>query len=368
MGCRIFFPGPPAISLGPGGHLTHGEISAAPACSAIILSLMQPFKKTPLGFFAALLATAVVGLALLSAAQEPPEPSATLRVEVPVVNIYCTVKERSGRLVTDLTAEDFEIREDGKPQEIRYFARETDRPITLALLVDTSISQQGVLPIEKETASAFLRQVMRPIDLALLITFDVNVDLLQDFTQEVERLERALGRARINTAVALGPFPQSGRTRGTLLYDSVYLVTKQKLAGEVGRKAVILLTDGVDAGSDKKERDALEAAQRSDTIIYSIGIADPGFYSGGGYFYSGEGTLKKLSEETGGRAYFPSKPEKLQEAFDQITQELRSQYSIGYAPTNRARDGRFRKIEMKVKSKGRDLRVQARRGYYAPGS
>ncbi|MGH9804300.1 MAG: VWA domain-containing protein [Candidatus Acidiferrales bacterium] len=329
---------------------------------------MQPFKKTPLGFFAALLGTALISAALLTAAQAPPEPSATLRIEVPVVNIYLTVKDRNGRLITDLTAEDFEVKEDGKIQEVRYFARETDRPVTMGLLVDTSISQQGVLPLEKEAASAFLRQVMRPIDLVLLITFDVNVDLLQDFTQEVERLERALGRARINTPVALGPFPQSQRRRGTALFDAVYLVSKQKLAGEVGRKAVIVLSDGVDAGSDVKEQDSLEAAQRSDTIIYSIGISDPDFYGFGGDAGFGRGVLKKLAEETGGRAYFPSKPEKLQEAFDQITQELRSQYSIGYAPTNRTRDGRFRKIEVKVKAKGRDLRVQARRGYYAPGS
>jgi VWFA-related protein len=305
---------------------------------------------------------------VLSAAQEPPEPSATLRVEVPVVNIYCTVKERNGRLVTDLSAEDFEIKEDGKKQDIRYFVRETDRPVTLALLVDTSVSQQAVLPIEKEAAAAFLRQMMRPIDLTLLITFDVNVDLLQDFTQEVERLERALQRARINAPAAQGPFPQSSRPPATRLYDSIYLVARQKLAGEVGRKAIILLSDGVDWGSDKKERDALEAAQRSDTIIYAIGISDPAYYRAQGFAFSGEGTLKKLAEETGGRAYFPSRPEKLQEAFDQISQELRSQYSIGYAPTNRTRDGRFRKIEVKVKAKGRDLRVQARRGYYAPSS
>lgn len=329
---------------------------------------MHPIKNPPLIVLAALLLLAITGLALLSAAQPPPEPSTTLRVEVPVVSVYCTVKERNGRLVTDLTADDFEVREDGQQQEIRYFTRETDRPITMGLLVDTSVSQQGVLPIEKESATEFLRQVMRPIDLTLLITFDVNVDLLQDFTQELDRLERALGRARINTAVALGPFPQSTARRGTRLFDAVYLVSKQKLAGEVGRKAVIILSDGVDAGSDVKEQDALEAAQRSDTIVYSIGISDPEFYGFGGDVGYGRGVLKKLSEETGGRAYFPSKAEKLQEAFDQITQELRSQYSIGYAPINRARDGRFRKIEIKVKAKGRDLRVQARRGYYAPGS
>jgi len=279
--------------------------------------------------------------------------------------VYCTVKEKNGRLVTDLGPEDFEIREDGRKEELKYFDRETGRPLTLALLVDTSVSQRAVLPAEKEAATQFLRQVLRPVDLVLLITFDVNVDLLQDFTQEVERVERALARARINTAVNLGPFPRTGAA-GTRLYDAVYLTSREKMAPEVGRKAIILVSDGVDVGSDVSDREALEAAHRSESIIYAIGIADPGFYGERGLFYGGGSTLKKLAEETGGRAYFPKRPEKLQEAFDQIAAELRSQYSLGYTPTNRARDGRFRKIEIKVKRK--DLRVQARRGYYAPRS
>ena len=337
--------------------------------AASILEAMKPFDpsrrfRSP----AALLLLLFFALALLLPAQEPvpPVPTETLRVEVGVVNLYCTVKEKSGRLVTSLAAEDFEVREDGQKQQIKYFTRETDRPLTLALLVDTSISQQAVLAIEKDAATQFFQQVLRPVDMALLITFDVNVDLLQDFTQEVEPLERALQRARINAPVNLGPFPRTGIT-GTRLYDAVYLASREKMAPEVGRKAIILVSDGVDAGSDLKEMDALEAAQRSDTIIYAIGIADPDYYRGAiGRGYSGSGTLKKLAEDTGGRAYFPSNPEKLQEAFDQIGAELRSQYSLGYSPTNRARDGRFRKIEVKVK--GKDLRVQARRGYYAPRS
>ncbi len=308
----------------------------------------------------------ILAWAVLVAAQPPPPPDDTLRVEVDVVNIYCTVKESNGRLVTDLTADDFEIHEDGQKQELRYFVRETDRPLTLALLVDTSGSQTTVLPVEKEAVGQFLRQVLRPVDLVLLTTFDVNVDLLQDFTQEVERIERALARARINAPVAMGPFPTS--KGGTRLFDAVYLVAQEKLAGEVGRKAIILISDGVDTGSEiaenssKAEGKAIEVAQRSDTIIYAIGISDPGAYD----IAWGRDVLKKLSQETGGRAYFPSRVEKLQEAFDQITTELRSQYSLGYTPTNRARDGGFRRLQVKVKRNG--LRVQARRGYYAPGS
>ena len=317
----------------------------------------------------ALLLAFVVACPLASSVQEPQPPAppgGTVRVEVEVVSVYCTVKEKNGRLVGDLEAKDFEIREDGKKQELRYFARETDRPLTLALLVDTSISQQEVLGAEKTTAAQFLEQILRPSDLALLMTFDVNVDLLQDFTQQADRLESALGRARINAPVDLGPFPRSGPA-GTRLYDAVYLAAREKLGPEVGRKAIILVSDGVDAGSRVSEKEALEVAQRADTMIYAIGIADPDYYwRTSGRSYGGSGTLKKLAEETGGRAIFPSGPEKLQEAFAQIAAELRSQYSLGYTPTNRTRDGRFRKIEIKVNRSG--LRVQARRGYYAPRS
>lgn len=316
-----------------------------------------------------LLGLLVVGLTLLAPGQEPPPtelpPGGTLRVEVNVVNIYCTVKDRRGALITDLEAGDFEVREDGKKQEVRYFTRETDRPLTLTLLVDTSISQKDVLPVEKETAAQFLRQILRPSDLALLITFDVNVDLLQDFTPEAERLERALGRARINTGVGLGPLPRRGRA-GTRLYDAVYLAAREKLAHEVGRKAIIVISDGVDAGSNVRLEEAIEAAHRADTMVYAIGIADPRFYLWRGEIYDGRGVLEKLARETGGRSIFPSNAQKLQEAFEQLAAELRSQYTLGYSPANQVRDGRFRKIEVKVRGEG--LRVQARRGYYAPGS
>ncbi|MFQ5662957.1 MAG: VWA domain-containing protein [Terriglobia bacterium] len=343
-----------------------------PLSSVIILARMRPFNegRRPFTYVSLLLLLAVpAGFAVLGSGQQPPPappPGGTLRVEVEVVNIYCTVKDKKGRLVTDLEAKDFEIREKGKKQKLRYFARETDRPLTLALLVDTSISQKQVLPIEKRTAALFLSQILRPVDLVLLITFDVNVDLLQDFTAEAERVQRALNQARINTPVDLGPFP-GRRPAGTRLYDAIYLAAKEKLAPEVGRKAIILVSDGVDAGSTLKEKQAIEAVQRSDTMIYAIGIADPGYYwQRGGRSYTGSSVLEKLAKETGGRAIFPSDSKKLQDAFNEIAAELRSQYSLGYTPTNRAHDGRFRKIKIKVKRKG--LRVRARRGYYAPSS
>ncbi len=315
---------------------------------------------------AAALPLFLLGWSLLATGQQPPTSGGTLRVDVNVVNIYCTVKDKRGALVTDLGKTDFEVLEDGKQQELKYFTRETDRPLTLALLVDTSGSMEEVLSIEKDAASQFLRQVLRPSDLSLLITFDLSVDLLQDFTSDTDRLEESLRRARINAAGppagVQGPFPGKG-TVGTRLYDAVYLASREKLGQEVGRKAIIVISDGVDYGSDTKEDEALEAAQRSDTIIYAIGIADPQFYQGYYGQYRGDEVLKKLARETGGRAIFPRKTSDLQDAFDQIAAELRSQYSLGYTPANAARDGRYRKLEVKLKRDG--LRVQARRGYYA---
>ncbi|HXE76398.1 MAG TPA: VWA domain-containing protein [Candidatus Xenobia bacterium] len=329
---------------------------------------MSAFKSSRLFGTPAL--AAALCWSLLASGQEPTTSGGTLRVDVNVVNIFCTVKNKHGALVTDLAKTDFEVFEDGKKQEIKYFTRETDRPLTLALLVDTSGSQEAVLAVEKDSATQFLRQVLRPSDLSLLITFDLSVDLLQDFTSDADRLEEALRRARINAAGpppgVQGPFPVKG-TIGTRLYDAVYLASREKLGQEVGRKAIILISDGEDFGSNVKEEEALEAAQRSDTMIYAIGIADPQLYQMAfGRPYRGDEVLKKLARETGGRAIFPRKISDLPAAFDQIAAELRSQYSLGYTPTNSARDGRYRKLEVKLKRNG--LRVQARRGYYAPGS
>lgn len=325
---------------------------------------MRPSKKAPLWAAYATLAALVcaAGGVWWAAAQEPPPPEEhRLRVEVGVVNIYCTVRTDKGGLVTGLGQSDFEVKEDGNRQEVKYFARETDRPLTLALLLDTSGSMRNVLPVEQDTGARFLEQVLRPSDLALLMTFDVNVDLLQDYTSEAERLEAALKRAEINAPVNLGPVARN--PAGTRLHDAIYLASREKLAAEVGRKALIVISDGVDQGSDVKLKEAIEAAHRADAIIYAIGITDPAFYDHRGFFYDGRGALNDLAKETGGRAIFPRGPEDLKEAFDQIAAELRSQYYLGYTPTNSARDGKFRKIEVKVKRGG--LKVQARRGYYA---
>jgi VWFA-related protein len=213
--------------------------------------------------------------------------------------------------------------------------------------------------------------VLRPKDLAFLISFDVNVDLQQDLTNSVDLLRDGLNRTRINSGGAVGslpglgggPFPTTTTPRGTLLFDAIYLAGYEKLASEVGRKAMIILTDGADQGSDMTIRDAIEAAQKADAVTYVILIADRGFY--GGLGYSGDRDMKKLAEACGGRVIeVGNKPGKLKAAFDQIAAELRSQYSIGYTPINSVRDGSFRQVEVRAKS--RDYRVQARTGYFAP--
>jgi VWFA-related protein len=294
----------------------------------------------------------------------------TLKVNVAVVNLFFNVKDKRGGLVPNLAKDQFEIYEDGKPQTIKYFSSESNQPLTLGLMIDSSASQMRVLEDEKVVGAQFLKEVLRKDDLAFVISFDVNVDLLQDYTNDASELRHAMNRAKINSGGAGGglpglgggPLPTSNNPRGTLLYDAVWVASNEKLAREVGRKAMILLTDGEDQGSQTRNRQAIEAAQKADSIVYVIMIADRGFY--GGFGYSGDREMKKMAEETGGRVINAgNKPEKLKEAFDQIANELRSQYNVGYTPTNSVRDGGFRKVEVRVKS---GLKVQARQGYYAP--
>lgn len=304
--------------------------------------------------------------------QSPGDQSvSTLKVNVNVVQLFFNVKDKHGGLIPALTKNDFEVMEDSKPQTIKYFTAESDLPLTLGILIDSSGSQQRVLDMEKEVGSQFLTDILRPKDLAFVISFDVNVELLQDFTSSTRDLHAALNRARINTGggscggvpgIGGGPVPCSGTPRGTLLYDGVYLAGHDELANQVGRKAMIILTDGEDQGSQLTIRDAIEAAQKADSIVYVLLIADRGFYGFGGY--SGDTAMKKLASETGGRVIeVGNKYEKLKQAFEQIAQELRSQYNIGYTPTNSNLDGSFRKVDIHPKNK--DYKIQARNGYYA---
>jgi VWFA-related protein len=304
--------------------------------------------------------------------QDQDQAAATLKVNVNVVQLFFNVKDKKGGLIPNLTKDDFQILEDGKPQTIKYFAAESNLPLTLGILIDSSGSQARVLDMEKEVGGEFLSQILRDKDLAFVISFDVDVDLLQDFTNSVHSLKQALNSARINTAggggaagipgLGGGTIPTVGTPRGTLLYDAVYLASHDELAQQVGRKAMILLTDGEDQGSRLKIKDAIEAAQKSDSIVYVLLCADRGFYGFGGY--SGDREMRKLTEETGGRVIeVGNKFEKLKEGFNQIANELRSQYNVGYTPTNARLDGTFRKVEIHTNSK--DYKIQARTGYYA---
>jgi VWFA-related protein len=339
--------------------------------------------------FQVLAAIAICGLApQLSSAQELPRlatpdqtenqeqsqdqnPIETLKVNVGVVQLFFNVKDKKGALIANLTKDDFQIFEDGKPQTIKYFTAESNLPLTLGILIDSSGSQQHVLEMEKEVGGSFLGQILRNKDEAFVISFDVDANLLQDFTNNVHLLRTALNSARINAPTSYscgslpgaggGPIPCGSNPKGTVLYDAVYLAAHDELAKEVGRKAMIILTDGQDEGSQLKIKDAIEAAQKADAICYVLLIADRGFYGFGGY--AGDREMKKLSEETGGRVIdVGNKIDKLRQAFDQISTELRSQYNIGYTPTNSALDGSFRRVEIRSKN---GYKIQSRSGYFA---
>ncbi len=296
----------------------------------------------------------------------------TFRATVNVVNLFFNVKDKKGGLIPNLTKDEFQVFEDGKPETIKYFSADTNQPLTLGILIDTSASQQRVLPMEQEVGAAFLREVLKANDLAFVINFDVNVELQQDFTSSTRDLRDALYRVKINAGsppatgipgVGGGPVPQHGTPRGTLLYDAIFLAADEKLRNEVGRKAMIILTDGEDQGSMMTLKRAVEAAQRADTIVYVLLIADRGFYYGM-MGYSGDRDMKQVTEQTGGRLIeVGNKYQKVKEAFDQIAAELRSQYSLGYTPTNIAHDGSFRRLEIRSKQ---GYHIQARKGYYAP--
>jgi VWFA-related protein len=295
-------------------------------------------------------------------------------MNVNLVDLFFTVKDKSGELVPHLTRNDCTVMEDKVPQELKSFVAETDQPLTLGLLLDTSGSQQNVLPLEQQVGSQFLERVLRSKDEAFLVSFDVDVDLLQDFTNSPRLLAHAMNKAEINTAggngaggipgAGGGTIPTVGDPKGTLLYDAINLAANEKLNQESGRKAMIILTDGEDQGSRTKIGEAVAAAQKSNVIIYVILIADRGFYGGFNMGYSGFSAAKRLSDETGGRLIdVGNNGKKLAAAFQQIEDELRTQYVASYTPNNAKLDGTFRRVA--VQCTGNDLKVQVRKGYYA---
>jgi VWFA-related protein len=288
-------------------------------------------------------------------AQEEP----VFSTEVQVVNVLATVRKKNGSLVGDLNQDDFLLSEDGRPQTIRYFARETDLPLTLGLLVDTSGSQRRVLDSERGACLRFLDRVVRPNkDHVFLMQFDTIVQVRYPLTTSVGKLEDAL--AYIDSESMRQLRMRNGGS--TLLYDAVTQAAEEIMRKQTRRKALIVLSDGVDFGSGGTMQDAVEAAQRADTLIYSILYSDPGAYGilGG---HDGKHVLEQMSKETGGSLFEVSKRQTVDQVFEILEQELRTQYNLGYVSDKPVAFSEFRTIHLTARQK--DLVVQARQRYWA---
>ena len=295
----------------------------------------------------------------------------TIRLDVNLVSIFASVRGKNNALISNLEKSDFKIYEDAKEQQIKNFTRETDLPLTLGLLVDTSSSQERLIDTEQRAASQFFSKVIREKDQAFLIQFGAEAELLQDLTNSPRLLQKGLQQLRLSVPVGglhPGPVPTMQNQAGTILYDAVYLAANDELKREVGRKAVILITDGVDTGSKISRDKAIEAAQKGDVMIYSIFYQDRAAYGGGFGTISlggggGEGELRRMSSETGGQVFKVDRSHSLDDIFKELQDEMRSQYAITYQPPNPKRDGSYHKIDIKLANK--DYKPQARKGYYA---
>jgi VWFA-related protein len=343
----------------------------------------------------------------------PGQAATTMSVDVKVVTLPVTVRDKKGQIVRNLTKDDFALQEDGRPQTIKYFAQDTKLPLTLGLLVDTSLSQRNVLDAERNASKVFLDQMLTDAkDKAFLIHFDREVELLQDLTSSRDKLQKGLEllnapQLERNGSGGDPSDPQSSpsgsgqqgmhRGGGTLLYDAIYLASNELMKKQQGRKALIVLSDGDDRGSKESLQGAIEAAQRADTVVYSILFADknrdsggfggpggmgghrggwpgggfPGGGGGGGHGgrypqeprVDGKKILDQISKETGGRLYEVSKKLAIDQIYDSIAEELRTQYNLGYTPDKGNADAAYHKISLVTKQK--DLVVQTREGYYA---
>ena len=299
-----------------------------------------------------------------------------VRVETDLTNILFTAIDKNKRFITEMRREDVRILEDGAPQEIFTFERQTNRPLSLALLIDTSISEERTLPAEKRAAASFVDSVIRPDkDEVAVISFTGESTLEQGLTGNVTRIRRALERVEfvppagyIGGGTVAGTPPISGTNQSlagsTAIWDSVWVSSEDVLSqtSDKTRRAIILLTDGQDTSSQKKMAEAIDRAIKNDVVIYAIGIGDSEY---GGI---NEGSLKKIAERTGGRAFFPDDEAELRAAFNQIELELRSQFLVAYSPTNKNRDGSFRKVQIEITNpdlRKQNLRLNYRQGYFA---
>jgi len=292
----------------------------------------------------------------LAQAQEP----TVFSTEVKVVNVLATVRNKTGTVIGSLGQDDFALSEDGRPQTIRYFSRETDLPLTLGLMVDTSASQRRVLDAERGASLRFLDHVFREgKDHVFIMQFDSSVQLKQPLTASIKQLDDAM--AYVDTETEKQLRRQGGG--GTLLYDAVAKASDDVMKKLTGRKALIVLSDGVDFGSYGSLKDAVEAAERAGTLVYSILYSDPsayGIFGGGG---DGKRVLQKMSEDSGGSFFEVSKKQSVEQIFDILEEELRNQYNVGYVSDRPVTVSGFRGIQLTAKQKG--LTVQARRQYWA---
>ena len=314
-----------------------------------------------------------------------PSPTATpvvedddepIKIDTEVVNILFTAQDKNRRLLTDLKQEDIRIIENGQAQEITYFGRQVDLPLSLAILIDTSASQERTLPEEKSAAISFVDSVIRQEkDEVAIVSFTGDATLEQGMTNNISRLRRAIERIEfvppsgyIGGGVVVGTPPISGKnqiTQGsTAIWDAIWITADEVLgpAPEKTRRAIILLTDGVNTYGQKKLEEAVQASLKSEAVIYSIGIGD-NFYDG-----VDKGVLNKISERTGGRAFFPKDEAELRASFVQIQIEMRSQYLIAYEPTNQKRDGSFRTVEIQIANPElakQKVMLTHRKGYFA---
>jgi Ca-activated chloride channel homolog len=285
-----------------------------------------------------------------TSSQEPLGTKEPLRVRVNLVNILFTVTDKKNRMVLDLTKDDFRVVEDNKPQNIRFFSRETNLPLRIGVLIDTSNSIRDRLHFEQEAAIDFLQETLRPgKDLAFVVAFDVEPQLLQDYTDDADKLAQASRNL------------QAGG--GTALYDAIFFACKQKLLifpppEPYLRRVLIVVSDGLDNQSEHSREEAIAMAQRAEVTIFAISTNRSGLTE------RGDKVLRRMAEETGGRAFFPFEARDLEADFQEISRELRSQYSLAYVSTNDKMDGTFRTIS--VEPLERNLRVRAKNGYFAP--
>jgi VWFA-related protein len=291
--------------------------------------------------------------------QAPNQDDATFSTEVKVVNILATVRTKSGQIINDLTKDDFTVAENKRPEEIRYFSRESDLPLTIGLMVDTSMSQTRVLESERSASFQFVDQVLREgKDKVFVTQFDMAVMTRQKPTSSRRDLEESLPYVDTPSKNEL----QTQRGGGTLLFDAVVKASREIMSVQQNRKAMIILSDGGDNGSEETLQSAIEAAQRADTIIYSILFSDATYYGGYGD-PEGKGYMQRLAKETGGGYFEVSKKLTINQIYGIIEQELRSQYNLGFVSDQPVRVSEFRNLQLTVKRK--DLVVQARDRYWA---